>query len=144
MTFTGDEGLFQGMEREQPVWMSHGDSIVRPPTGFRPTAQTDSTPFAGLADVDRGLYGIQFHPEVVHTPRGRDILRNFVVDIAGAQPSVDAGQLHRVDASAEIRATVDAHASSDRLRAASSSARCRAGSIRPWRRPSSIAPSATG
>ena len=46
--------------------------------GFTPTAQTDSTPFAGLVDPERGLYGIQFHPEVVHTPRGRDILRNFV------------------------------------------------------------------
>jgi len=67
--------------------MSHGDSIVRPPDGFHPTAQTDSTPFAGLADPERHLYGIQFHPEVVHTPRGREILRNFVVGIAGARPT---------------------------------------------------------
>ena len=77
--------------------MSHGDSITRLPDGFRPTAQTDSTPFAGLADPSRNLYGIQFHPEVVHTPRGRDVLRNFVVGIAGAQPDLDAGQLHRHD-----------------------------------------------
>jgi len=87
VTITSEDGLFQGMDREQPVWMSHGDSIVRPPEGFHPTAQTDSTPFAGLADPQRRLYGIQFHPEVIHTPRGREILRNFVLGIAGAQPT---------------------------------------------------------
>ncbi len=81
---TSEDGLFAGIEREQPVWMSHGDEIVRPPEGFVATAQTDSTAFAGLVAPERNLYGIQFHPEVVHTPRGRDILRNFVVDIAGA------------------------------------------------------------
>jgi GMP synthase (glutamine-hydrolysing) len=82
---TVDDGLFAGLEREQPVWMSHGDAILRPPEGFVATAQTDSTAFAGLVDASRNLYGIQFHPEVVHTPRGRDILRNFVVEIAGAR-----------------------------------------------------------
>ena len=83
---TGD-GLFRGIDRDQPVWMSHGDTILRPPEGFVPTAQSDSSAFAGLADTERGLYGIQFHPEVAHTPRGREILRNFVVDIAGAAPT---------------------------------------------------------
>jgi GMP synthase (glutamine-hydrolysing) len=84
---TQADGLFAGLEREQPVWMSHGDAILRPPEGFQPTAQTDSTPYAGLVDPSRQLYGIQFHPEVVHTPHGRDILRNFVVEIAGASPT---------------------------------------------------------
>ena len=84
---TSEDGLFRGIDREQPVWMSHGDAILRPPDGFVPTAQSDSTAFAGLADAERGLYGIQFHPEVAHTPRGREILRNFVVDIAGAAPT---------------------------------------------------------
>ncbi len=87
VSLTDADGLFAGIEREQPVWMSHGDSIVRPPEGFRATAQTDSTPYAGLADPARRLYGIQFHPEVVHTPIGREVLRNFVVGIAGARPS---------------------------------------------------------
>ena len=68
VTITADDRLFSGLERDQPVWMSHGDSITRLPEGFRSTAQTDSTPFAGLVDVSRNLYGIQFHPEVVHTP----------------------------------------------------------------------------
>jgi GMP synthase (glutamine-hydrolysing) len=87
VTITSEDGLFKGIDREQPVWMSHGDSIVRPPDGFHPTAQTDSTPFAGLANPERNLYGIQFHPEVIHTPSGREILRNFVVGIAGARPT---------------------------------------------------------
>ena len=87
VTITGEDRLFGGIEREQPVWMSHGDSILRPPEGFKPTAQTASTPYAALADADRRLFGIQFHPEVVHTPAGRDILRNFVVGIAGASPT---------------------------------------------------------
>ena len=87
ISVTNGDGLFAGIEREQPVWMSHGDTILRPPEGFTATAQTDSTPYAGLADTNRGLYGIQFHPEVVHTPRGRDILRNFVLEIAGVRPT---------------------------------------------------------
>ncbi|MGH2445362.1 MAG: glutamine-hydrolyzing GMP synthase [Candidatus Limnocylindria bacterium] len=93
VSVTDGDGLFAGIEREQPVWMSHGDSILRPPEGFKPTAQTDSTPFAGLADAARNLYGIQFHPEVVHTPAGRAVLRNFVVDIAGVRPNWTAANL---------------------------------------------------
>jgi GMP synthase (glutamine-hydrolysing) len=54
--------LFAGTPREQPVWMSHGDSIVRLPPGFVSTAQTESTPYAGIADPARRFYGIQFHP----------------------------------------------------------------------------------
>jgi GMP synthase (glutamine-hydrolysing) len=84
---TTEDGLFRGIEKQQPVWMSHGDSILEPPTGFQPMAESSNTPFAGLADPDRRMYGIQFHPEVVHTPAGRDILRNFVLGIAGAAPS---------------------------------------------------------
>ncbi len=93
VNLTDADGLFAGIERDQPVWMSHGDSILRPPEGFRATAQTDSTPYAGLADPSRNLYGIQFHPEVVHTPIGRDVLRNFVVEIAGIRPTWTAGNL---------------------------------------------------
>jgi GMP synthase (glutamine-hydrolysing) len=93
VSLTDAERLFAGIEREQPVWMSHGDSILRPPEGFHATAQTDSTPYAGLADPGRNLYGIQFHPEVVHTPIGREVLRNFVVDIAGVRPNWTAANL---------------------------------------------------
>ena len=106
---TSEDGLFRGIDREQPVWMSHGDSILRPPDGFTPVAQSDSTAFAGLVDPARNLYGIQFHPEVAHTPRGRDILRNFVIEIAGASPTWTP--IGFVDATvADIRARVgDGH-----------------------------------
>jgi GMP synthase (glutamine-hydrolysing) len=106
---TQDDGLFGGVEREQPVWMSHGDSITRLPEGFSATAQTESTPYAGLAAPDRGLYGIQFHPEVVHTPKGRDILRNFVVGIAGVPQTWTATNFIETTV-AGIRERVDAHA----------------------------------
>jgi GMP synthase (glutamine-hydrolysing) len=109
VSITEADGLFNGLERDQPVWMSHGDSITRLPDGFRPTAQTDSTPFAGLVDPERRLYGIQFHPEVVHTPRGRDILRNFVVGLAGARQDWTAANFIETTV-ADIRARVDGHA----------------------------------
>jgi len=102
-------GLFDGLAREQPVWMSHGDSIVRMPDGFRSLAETDSTPCAGMADPERRLYGIQFHPEVVHTPAGRELLRNFVLGIAGARPTWTPANFIE-SAVAEIRARIDAHA----------------------------------
>ncbi|HMJ80971.1 MAG TPA: glutamine-hydrolyzing GMP synthase [Candidatus Dormibacteraeota bacterium] len=109
VTVTEEEGLFRGLSREQPVWMSHGDLIARPPAGFRPVALTSSTPFAGVEDPSRELYGIQFHPEVVHTPAGRDILRNFVLQIAGARPDWTTADFiaSTVDA---IRERVEAHA----------------------------------
>jgi GMP synthase (glutamine-hydrolysing) len=109
VTITSEDGLFTGLDREQPVWMSHGDSITRLPEGFRATAQTDSSPLAGFADPGRGLYAIQFHPEVAHTPSGRDILRNFVIGIAGARATWTPANF--IDSTvAEIRARVDAHA----------------------------------
>ncbi len=109
VTITDADGLFDGIDREQPVWMSHGDAILRPPEGFRATAQTDSTPYAGLADASRNLYGIQFHPEVVHTPVGREVLRTVVVGIAGARQTWTSA--NRVETTvAEIRERVgDGH-----------------------------------
>jgi GMP synthase (glutamine-hydrolysing) len=106
---TSDDGLFAGIDREQPVWMSHGDSITRMPPGFHATAQTDSSPFAGLAAPDRNMYGIQFHPEVAHTPRGKDVLRNFVTGIAHIAPAWTPANF--IDTTVtEIRDRVDRHA----------------------------------
>jgi GMP synthase (glutamine-hydrolysing) len=109
VTIGTEDGLFTGLDRTQPVWMSHGDSITALPEGFRATAQTDSTPFAGLADPARHLYGIQFHPEVAHTPRGREVLRNFVVGVAGMRQSWTPASFIESTV-AEIRDRVDAHA----------------------------------
>jgi GMP synthase (glutamine-hydrolysing) len=109
VTIGSEDGLFVGLDRTQPVWMSHGDTITALPEGFRATAQTDSTAFAGLADPSRRMYGIQFHPEVAHTPRGRDVLRNFVVGLAGITPSWTPA--HFIDSTvADIRRRVDEHA----------------------------------
>ena len=104
VSLTDGDGLFAGLDGEQPVWMSHGDAILRPPEGFRATAQTDASPYAALIDPDRNLYGIQFHPEVVHTPIGRDVLRNFVIGIAGARPNWTAGEPCRYDRGRDSRA----------------------------------------
>jgi GMP synthase (glutamine-hydrolysing) len=66
------------------VWMSHGDRVTKLPDGFRTVAVSENAPFAAVADEERGYYGVQFHPEVAHTPHGALLLRNFVRDIAGA------------------------------------------------------------
>jgi GMP synthase (glutamine-hydrolysing) len=111
VTIGSEDGLFIGLDRTQPVWMSHGDSITAIPEGFHATAQTDSSAFAGLSDPSRRLYGIQFHPEVAHTPHGRDVLRNFVVGLAGVAPNWTPA--HFIDSTvAEIRRRVDEHARS--------------------------------
>jgi GMP synthase (glutamine-hydrolysing) len=99
--------LFAGLGANGPerVWMSHGDSIVDVPPGFAPLATTDSTPFAAVADTSRRLWGIQFHPEVVHTPGGKRLLENFVRGIARAEATWTPGRLVD-DAVAAIQAQV--------------------------------------
>ncbi|MFQ5426129.1 MAG: glutamine-hydrolyzing GMP synthase, partial [Gaiellales bacterium] len=79
-----DSRLLLDLPREQTVWMSHRDSVVAPPAGARIVASSPATPIAAYEDADRGLYGVQFHPEVVHTQNGTQILRRFLYDVAGA------------------------------------------------------------
>jgi len=78
----GSEGLFDGVRPESGnrmrVWMSHGDTVLRPPKGFVAIGSTENCPVAAMADAPRRLYAVQFHPEVVHTPQGRTILQNFL------------------------------------------------------------------
>ncbi|MGY8961302.1 MAG: glutamine-hydrolyzing GMP synthase [Alphaproteobacteria bacterium] len=76
------EGVWSTGAREQ-VWMSHGDRVTELPPGFTPVAVTDGAPFAAIADETRHYYGVQFHPEVAHTPDGAKLLSNFVHRIAG-------------------------------------------------------------
>ena len=77
-------GVWQRGAREQ-VWMSHGDRVSRLPPGFAAVAVSEGAPYAIIADEGRRLYGVQFHPEVVHTPHGAALLRNFTHDVAGCR-----------------------------------------------------------
>ena len=86
LTASGGE-LFAGLESAQTVWMSHRDTVVEPPTGARVVAASPATPVAAFEDERRRLYGVQFHPEVVHTPHGQDVLENFLYEVAGAPAS---------------------------------------------------------
>ena len=82
--------LFEGIDDESPVWMSHGDRIDALPPGFRAIAYSENSPIAAMAN-DTGLYGIQFHPEVAHTAQGAQLLRNFIYGICGASGSWTPG-----------------------------------------------------
>ncbi|MGC4047833.1 MAG: glutamine-hydrolyzing GMP synthase [Armatimonas sp.] len=77
--------LFSGLNRELVCWMSHGDTVKAPPPGFTITAVTPATPVAAMANIDRKLFAVQFHPEVVHTPWGTEIIRNFLYKFCGAE-----------------------------------------------------------
>src|SRR5918994_626423 len=79
--------LFEQTPDEQIVWMSHRDSVTSPPEGARVTGSSPSTPIAAFEAPERGLYGVQFHPEVVHTPHGNEVLKNFLYGVAGAPPT---------------------------------------------------------
>jgi GMP synthase (glutamine-hydrolysing) len=72
---------------DQPVWMSHSDSIVRPPAGFTVTATAPDAPVAAFEHPARRIHGVQFHPEVVHTPHGQELLRRFLLDVCGCEPT---------------------------------------------------------
>lgn len=77
------DGLFHGLDRHLVAWMSHGDLIESPPDGFVASANTRNTPVAAMEDRVRKLYGVQFHPEVVHTPWGKQMLQNFLYNECG-------------------------------------------------------------
>ena len=87
-------GLFAGLPAEMPVWMSHGDNVPKLPPGFRALARSANSPFAAFAG-EGGILGIQFHPEVVHTPHGREILRNFLYRVCGLTPTWTASPTKR-------------------------------------------------
>ncbi|WP_017610640.1 glutamine-hydrolyzing GMP synthase [Nocardiopsis xinjiangensis] len=87
LTVESGSVLFEGTPSEQLVWMSHGDSVVEAPAGFVTTARTAGAPVAAFEDADRGLFGVQFHPEVLHTEHGRQMLRRFLYEGAGCRPT---------------------------------------------------------
>ena len=83
----GDPTLFHGLPREQSVWMSHNDAVSVAPEGFDVVARTTDTPVAAFEDSGRGLAGVQFHPEVLHTEHGQAVLEHFLYEVAGIEPT---------------------------------------------------------
>ena len=88
MKITRKEPLFSGIEEDSiRVWMSHGDRIDRAPEGFEVLGESDNSPIAAMGNLQRKIFGLQFHPEVVHTPMGRLILENFIFKVCGCKPT---------------------------------------------------------
>ncbi len=78
--------LFHGLWLEMTVWMSHGDSVMLLPEGFQKLGHTDTCPIAAMGNKEKKFFGVQFHPEVTHTPRGMDVIRNFIFQLCGCKP----------------------------------------------------------
>jgi GMP synthase (glutamine-hydrolysing) len=85
--------LLEGMPKEQTCWMSHRDTVFEPPPGFTALASSSASPVAAIEDVTRGVYGIQFHPEVVHTPYGQEILTRFLTEVCGCERTWSAASI---------------------------------------------------
>jgi GMP synthase (glutamine-hydrolysing) len=85
--------LLRGLPREQTCWMSHRDTVFEAPPGFRALASSSSSPVAAVEAPERGIYGIQFHPEVVHTPYGQEILRRFLTEVCGCEQTWSAASI---------------------------------------------------
>ena len=79
--------LFTGLPKAQQVWMSHGDSVLRAPEGFTVTGSTSQTPVASFESADGKLAGVQYHPEVVHSTYGQEVLKRWLVDVVGCEPT---------------------------------------------------------
>jgi GMP synthase (glutamine-hydrolysing) len=97
--------LLAGMPKEQTCWMSHRDTVYEPPPGFTALASSTGSPVAAVEDSQRGIYGIQFHPEVVHTPYGQEILTRFLTDVCGCERTWSAASIAE-DQIARIRRQV--------------------------------------
>ena len=117
------------------VWMSHGDRVLEMPPGFRLMASTGNCPIAAIADDERRFYGVQFHPEVTHTPRGKEILDRFVHGICGCRAPVVGAEHHQKTRSPASRNESETRGCCSRSPGASI--------LRWWRR-CCIAPSAIG
>lgn len=87
LSIDDESSIFAGLDGQMQSWMSHGDTVVKLPQGFKQLAHTDNTKFAAVGNPDKKLYGVQFHPEVVHTPKGIEILKNFVYIICECKPT---------------------------------------------------------
>ena len=113
VTIEQNDGIFYRFAKRESidVWMSHGDRVDAVPPGFVTIGLSSNTPFCAVANAERKMYGVQFHPEVVHSPRGTDVLASFLFQVAGLEPTWTPGSFTE-DAIAKVKATVkdDEHA----------------------------------
>ncbi len=131
-----EQGLIlDSMRGEEQCWMSHRDSITEPPPGFEVLAASSGAPVAAMEDRERGFYAVQFHPEVVHTPKGMEVLRSVPLQGLRLRPDVHA----RSRSSRSPSARSASRSATPRRSSASPAA-----STRPWPRCSCTGPSATG
>ncbi len=106
---TQPDPLFRDLPGDLDVWMSHGDQVETLPPGFSVMARTETCPVAAMGNPQRRIYGLQFHPEVVHTPRGTDILRRFLFDVCGCRPDWEMAQFVRESVQAIREKVGDGH-----------------------------------
>lgn len=85
VTIDDRSDLFSGLNGELTVWMSHGDALTKLPKGFEPIAHSRNSPICAIRSREKKIYGVQFHPEVIHTPKGKEILQNFLFKVCGCQ-----------------------------------------------------------
>ncbi|WP_308297530.1 glutamine-hydrolyzing GMP synthase, partial [Tsukamurella paurometabola] len=93
LTPTGDGVLHAGLPAEQPVWMSHNDAVQVAPEGFATVASTPGAPVAAFENVEKKMAGVQYHPEVLHSPHGQEVLTRFLYEVAGLQPTWTAANI---------------------------------------------------
>ncbi len=105
---SGDK-LFAGLGDEMDVWMSHGDRVEEAPSGFISVARTEHAPFAAVRHADKPIYGVQFHPEVTHTPRGTELMKNFLYGVCDAQGDWKMGAFIDETVAAIRKQVGDAH-----------------------------------
>lgn len=99
------DNILKNLTADEECWMSHGDRVEEVPDGFQVLASTDKAPVAAMANVEKKLYAVQFHPEVVHTPKGMEVLKSFLFDICGCSGSWNMGSFLE-EAVQDIRKTV--------------------------------------
>src|SRR5699024_4789373 len=95
--------LHAGLPEHQPVWMSHGDAVTAAPEGFTVTASSSGAPVAAFECTERRMAGVQYHPEVLHSPHGQQVLSRFLTEVAGLEPTWTASSIadHHIEAGRE-------------------------------------------
>jgi GMP synthase (glutamine-hydrolysing) len=109
ISITNPAPIFSDMQSSINVWMSHGDQVAELPEGFHSMASTDTCPHAAMGNPDKNIYGLQFHPEVVHTPKGKEILKHFIFNVCKCSGDWEMAQFIKESKKAIREQVGDAH-----------------------------------